>query len=165
MLGLQSLTSRQAGMNRSLGEGFPWEPACFQPESSALARDLSQAVGPAGERTLLAAWRGSKAERRAGLALCQGCESGWMEGPSRSAGAAREKQAEVQDNNPCGRIIHESKVGGRFPGSETRERLHCRTEVSWWVKPQKGMELPGKQVCRGAQGPSSPPAPALHPGN
>lgn len=35
-------------MNRSLGDGFPGDPACFQLESSPLARAVSQAVGPVG---------------------------------------------------------------------------------------------------------------------
>lgn len=42
------LTSRQAGTKRSPGAGSPWEAACFQPESSPLARARSQAEGPGG---------------------------------------------------------------------------------------------------------------------
>lgn len=37
-------------MNRSFGDGFPWDLACFQLESNPLVRDFSQVVGPVGDR-------------------------------------------------------------------------------------------------------------------
>lgn len=46
----QKLTCRQVGMYKSLGPGFLWGPACFHAESSPLARDSSQLVGPVEER-------------------------------------------------------------------------------------------------------------------
>lgn len=46
----QKLTCRQVGVNRSPGPGFLWGPACFHADSSPLARDSSQLVGPVGER-------------------------------------------------------------------------------------------------------------------
>lgn len=46
----QKLTCRQVGIYRSLGCGFLWGPACFHAESNPLAWDISQLVGPVGER-------------------------------------------------------------------------------------------------------------------
>lgn len=39
-------------MKRSLGEGSPWDPACFQLETSPLVRAFSQAEGPVGREGL-----------------------------------------------------------------------------------------------------------------
>ena len=68
-LGLQRLTSKQVGMNRPLGDGSAWTPACFQLESSALARDLSQLVGPGWGEAAAHAWR---------VALGWGTEGAWL---------------------------------------------------------------------------------------
>ena len=71
-------------MNRSLGDGSAWTPACFQLESSPLARDLSQLVGPGwGERGAL--YRlAAGAEGRWGAQAgpeCWSHASGWVEVP------------------------------------------------------------------------------------
>lgn len=123
-LGPESLTSRQAGMNRCLGEGSPWGPACFQPESSAPARDLSQGVGPAGEReTRSEARRGSEAGKGAGLAERQSRASGWVGGPHGAPEPHGRSRLRFRTTMRANASPVRCKAGGRFPGSDTRERL------------------------------------------
>lgn len=158
----RGLTSRQAGMKRSSGEGSPWDPACFQLESSPLARALSQAEGPGGRERLFTGWRGSKeSERRAQAGRCQGHGPG-DGGPARRAGASAEERARAQGQRPRREA---AGSGGTwavdFPGQKLGEAgLQNRRERL--LKPWKRVKLHKAGV-------GEPRAPAPHclspPGN
>lgn len=87
-------------MNRSFGDGFPWDAACFQLESSPLARDVSQAVGPERERErekLLTDWPWVSGERGE---PSQTRHQGRWRCPAHTAGTSEEKQAMLQGQRP-----------------------------------------------------------------
>lgn len=135
-------------MNRSFGDGFSRTPACFQLEISPVARDSSQAVGPAGGRE----------------GLFTDC-AGPSEGGAPRLARVRELWTELEPQSRAGR------------GSGTKTRVGCSIfetgeGIGLWggweaaVETAEADGLPGRRVRGGRGGKAGSPLSCLStPGN